>query len=958
MSLKKKVVFLPYDFDTALGINNEGALTFGYGLEDTDQVDGANVFNGQDSVLWKNLRDAFGSEIKSMYQTLRSSGVLSYATLEQRFEEHQSKWPEAIFNEDSKFKYIDPLTDSNNATYLYMLLGSKQEQRKWWAYNRFRYMDSKYNAGDSLSDIITIRGYAKDDITVTPFADIYPSIKYGSYLVQTRGARNTAYTLVCPLTTLNDTEIYIYSASQLKDIGDISGLMPGFCDFANATRLQNLKIGSNASGYSNANLTELNVGNLPLLKSIDVRNCPNLTQTVDLSQCPSLENAYFDGSGITGVQLANGASLKVLHLPASVTNLTLRNLTKLTDFTMAGYSNISTLWLEGNNAQVNPYTIFNACAAGARVRILGIQWSITSNTSTFINRLEGMRGLDEYGNNTTYAQLSGSIYFSTISSTQLQTMRSHYPNLTVSYGTLKYSVDMYSEDGTTLLKTNEVSAGGNVSSYTPTKASTAQYTYTFAGWANEVGGTVDSSALNNIQSDKRLYAVFTPVLRTYTVRFYNGTTLLQTVNSVPYGGSATYTQAEPTQEGYEFTGWSPSNTNITGDTSCYAQFQLVQLEVEEITDTWAEIKAAIDNGTYASKYKVGNYKTLDLGTEGNIRMQIAAINRDVLADDTGNAALTWIAMEYLNTTHRMNPALEYTYDFQQGVSFKRASTSATNTNYNRWDSQNMYKANNTAKITHTVTAVADGTLRLTYVTGASSGNSTSLKVNGTEVVSSHSTSSQNYDLTITNGTTYTIVFETTRLTTTDTTTTYVKLCNTSGSGKKADVEALVSQTDPVIENCDVRYQNGYINNTGAIGGWENMELRSYLQTTIKPLMPEVVRTNLKTVKKYSYTKTYSGSGMNSGAVQNQLSSEELWVPSLYEVGITGYESTGVKYSSLFPDANSRKRAKVGTSSANFWWTRSAASGSPPTNYYCIYNYGTSYYASTSTAYGVVLGFCM
>ena len=42
-----KWCILPYDFDTALGINNEGALTFSYNLEDTDQVGTADVFNGQ-----------------------------------------------------------------------------------------------------------------------------------------------------------------------------------------------------------------------------------------------------------------------------------------------------------------------------------------------------------------------------------------------------------------------------------------------------------------------------------------------------------------------------------------------------------------------------------------------------------------------------------------------------------------------------------------------------------------------------------------------------------------------------------------------------------------------------------------------------------------------------------------------------------------------------------------------
>ena len=81
--MRKKIVWLPYDFDTAIGINNEGALVFGYELEDTDHLSGgANVYNGQDSVMWNNLRDAFGDEIRSMYQTLRSTGALSYPKIE------------------------------------------------------------------------------------------------------------------------------------------------------------------------------------------------------------------------------------------------------------------------------------------------------------------------------------------------------------------------------------------------------------------------------------------------------------------------------------------------------------------------------------------------------------------------------------------------------------------------------------------------------------------------------------------------------------------------------------------------------------------------------------------------------------------------------------------------------------------------------------------------------------
>lgn len=126
--------------DTAIGINNEGALVFDYSLEDIDKVEGANVFNGQESVLWVNVRAAFHDEIAALYQTLRSGGKLSYAAVEQQFEDHQAKWPEAIYNEDAWYKYL-ATGRKRHAAYLSMLQGSKAEQRKWWLYNRFRYID-------------------------------------------------------------------------------------------------------------------------------------------------------------------------------------------------------------------------------------------------------------------------------------------------------------------------------------------------------------------------------------------------------------------------------------------------------------------------------------------------------------------------------------------------------------------------------------------------------------------------------------------------------------------------------------------------------------------------------------------------------------------------------------------------------------------------------------------------
>ena len=577
---------LPYDFDTAIGINNEGALVFSYNLEDIDHTEsGADIYNGQQSVLWINVRAAFYEDIKAMYQKLRSNGTLSFAVTEQRFEEHQAKWPEAVFNEDAYFKYLQPLVEQNTASYLSMLQGSKAEQRKWWLYNRFRYLDSKYNAGDALTDVVTLRGYAKDDITVTPYADIYASIKYGSYLVQQRANRNVAYTLACPLSNVNDTEIYIYSASQLQSIGDLSGLMVGYADFSMATRLQSLKVGDAADSYSNGNLTELYLGNNTLLRTLDVRNCPNLKQAVDVSGCTNIEHLYFEGTAVTGVQLPNGGILKTLHLPATVTNLTIRNQKAITDFSIGGYDNISTLRLENVSEVFDLWEILHSIPAGARVRVTGLERTFedAADILTFYDLLDTMRGLDENGNNMDKAQISGVFTIAELTNDELTEMRERYPNIRIQYEHTHSNVYFYDDSGNTLLKTVTVYDGGDAaySGSNPTKASTAKYSYSFSGWSLTAGSGANANALKAVVSDRNVYAAFTSTVRKYTVRFYNGTTLVQTVSDVPYGSNASYTGDTPTKtdvekpEDYEFTGWNPSPNGITGNTDCYAQYRFI-----------------------------------------------------------------------------------------------------------------------------------------------------------------------------------------------------------------------------------------------------------------------------------------------------------------------------------------------------------------------------------------------
>ena len=623
LAIDRKAVAEPYDMDTAIGTNNEGSLVFGFSLEDTDHLSGgANVFNGQNSVLWMNVRDAYKIEIQQMYQTLRSNGTLSYDNVEKRFEDHQAAWPEAIWIEDSWFKYIDPLIAPDTgkeptAVYLPMMQGSKEEQRKWWLYNRFRYMDSKWNAGDALTDVIQLRGYAKADITVTPYADIYPTIKYASYIVQERGQHGVPTTLPCPIDEMTDTEIYIYSASQIAEIGDLSLLKVGFADFSKATRLQKIKVGDADSNYENLNMTELTLGTNALLKELDARNCTALgsgnQKTINLSNCPNIERVYLGGTQITSVSLPNGGILRTLQLPATITSLILRNQTALTSFSIAGTSNITTLWIENHSSVIDPATMIQGMPAGSRVRAIGISKTFASieEADIFYNLLDTMRGLDETGANVNKAQVSGKVSLTSISEAKLNDYKTRYPNIEVEYSLLTFELIYMDYSGTEVLYREEFTIPGNGAwNGRPAREATAQYTFTFAGWSTTIGGIASDGATKNVTATRTIYAAYTSTVRSYTINFMDGSTVLKSV-TLPYGSTPDFGETDPVKSGvdnpeeYVFTGWEPAIDTVVSAQDYIAQFNFTGSILRKIIKG-ESVKVKSPTITFVREYGLSN----------------------------------------------------------------------------------------------------------------------------------------------------------------------------------------------------------------------------------------------------------------------------------------------------------------------------------------------------------------
>lgn len=139
--------------------------------------------------------------------------------------------------------------------------------------------------------------------------------------------------------------------------------------------------------------------------------------------------------------------------------------------------------------------------------------------------------------------------------------------------------------------------------------------------------------------------------------------------------------------------------------------------------------------------------------------------------------------------------------------------------------------------------------------------------------------------------------------------------------------------------------------TGANGGWEHSEMRTWLNDTVLPTLPAEVQAGIKEVRKHS---DYIVPG-ESAVTHDQQTSDKLWIPSAREVfGGSSYEQTGPVYSGMFKDAASRIKYSQ-TGSADRWWLRSAGSAN---GFRIVGSYGGAGTNGADGSCGVVLGFCI
>ncbi|MDE6664378.1 MAG: InlB B-repeat-containing protein [Lachnospiraceae bacterium] len=140
----------------------------------------------------------------------------------------------------------------------------------------------------------------------------------------------------------------------------------------------------------------------------------------------------------------------------------------------------------------------------------------------------------------------------------------------------EYEVVFYDAEGNVLSRQNVTHGESAVIPAAPEKEATAQYSYTFTKWNGDT---------ENITGNTGFYPVYDAKLRSYTVTFMNGDTVLD-IQAVEYGKSATAPEdperAEEEWGTWKFAGWDGDYTNIAKDMTIQAQFEQVFHEYEVI----------------------------------------------------------------------------------------------------------------------------------------------------------------------------------------------------------------------------------------------------------------------------------------------------------------------------------------------------------------------------------------
>lgn len=373
-----------YDADTLLGKDNDGGDTIDpeYDEMAAEHFNDKNNYMGYGSVLWQDIvrqpemnvsagatvtLKEVATQMRTQTTTVDDRTLAPFSPAGAKYffmEKIVEKWQKTVSSYDGEHKYITSVIDPDSGSsspYFYALHGLRLTALPSFIDKRFAFRDAHYHTGSFTTGVIGGRiggpngatvgitakksGFfaAGNDAGGSTFADA--DLAAGESATFNVGNNNAGKLL------------YLYQVHRLKKI-DLSALtLDSGWGFGSCELLEELILGkegkTNDAIGSYAPMTNPAMGVLPFLKKIDIRGTSIVT--LNLADCPRIEDVLASGTNMTMLTLAEAAPIDTLTLPATMTALRFINLPNLNypasdseGLTLAGTAAVDTLRVEGS----------------------------------------------------------------------------------------------------------------------------------------------------------------------------------------------------------------------------------------------------------------------------------------------------------------------------------------------------------------------------------------------------------------------------------------------------------------------------------------------------------------------------------------------------------------------------------------------------------------------------------
>ena len=354
-----------YDGDCVDGSDNDCGLTIPWDMDART----SHLYQGWDSVIFKQTYAAGSFWLNDGgSETITLNGVADAMRKAERnhirvfsadgcyhfwVTKRLAKFAKVISAFDGERKYIENSTSADN--YFFALHGLRLDDLPDYQRKRFKYCDGQYQVGDLYTNPFKARMMGTISITIKAAQDGFFGLgedRADACADSCHLLAGESYTMMANTAQESGKMIYIFGADKLEKL-DISACTPKLEAFSleYCTLLEELIIGgaTYTPDYTTGILSALELPAMPFLKKIDIRRTK--IQTLTARNCPRLTQVYAENSSLKTFAPSESAPLTLLHLPASMTSLSLVNLPLLTypngGLTMAGVTNIASLRLSG-----------------------------------------------------------------------------------------------------------------------------------------------------------------------------------------------------------------------------------------------------------------------------------------------------------------------------------------------------------------------------------------------------------------------------------------------------------------------------------------------------------------------------------------------------------------------------------------------------------------------------------